>query len=521
MKSNHARIAKNTAYLYIRMSVNMIIGLYTSRLAVNLLGDSAYGVYGAVMALSVFICFVPASVFTTADRFVSYGIGEGNKTKLKKTFSNVLFMYAFFSVLSILAALSAGIWFLNHKIVIPAALTVSAPYVFILCLMSFLFQVAGTPFSILINSHEKMDVIAAINIGENIIKLILLVLMAKTLHESAGLIVLYSSMLALISFLGMSAAMIYSYRNFEETSFIPCCDKKILVPMLRFYFSDFYNMAAANALGKGRELLQNIYFGPLANTAAVLAGQVNTGINGISSAILNALRPPLIKSYAARQSEETNFLIVFGSELTALLMLAILVPMLFEAEFVIKLWLGRVPLYVCVFLRLIIINALADNIFYTLWQSIIATGKIKQQSILEGSLSFLSLAAIWLGYIAGLPVWICYAVPLLKSFICGANMIFLAKRNIPDFDHIIFIKNCIGKTVLYSAAMSLPALFVFYSISVYMPDTYAYKNVIRFFSVCLATSSAWLCIIAVYAFNKDIRTAVLNRVKSFLQKLRS
>ena len=516
MKSSHARIAKNTAYLYIRMSVNMIIGLYTSRLSVNLLGDSAYGVYGAVMALAVFICFVPASVFTTADRFVSYGIGEGNKIKLKETFSNILFMYSSFSVLAVLAAVSAGSWFLRYKIVVPAELSDFAPAVFILCLLSFLFQVAGTPFSILINSHEKMDVTAAINIGENIIKIVLLVLMAKTLSGSSGLIVLYSFMLAFISFFGMAAAMVYSYRNFEETSFVPCCNKKILVPMLKFYFSDFYNMAAANALGKGRELMQNIYFGPLANTAAVLAGQVNTGITGISSAILNALRPPLIKSYAARQTSETNFLIVFGSELTALLMLAILVPMLFEAEFVIKLWLGRVPLYVCVFLRLIIINALADAVFYALWQSIIATGKIKQQSILEGSLSFLSLAVIWLGYIAGLPVWICYAVPLFKSFICGANMILLAKRNMPGFSHVVFIKNCIAKTLLYFSAMALPAAAVFCFISVYLPDTFAYKNVVRFFSVCAATSVAWIFIISRYAFNEEIRSEILSKIKNFL-----
>ncbi|MBO4556730.1 MAG: hypothetical protein J5706_08210 [Elusimicrobiales bacterium] len=513
MKINHARIAKNTAYLYARMAVNMIIGLYTSRLSVNMLGDAAYGVYGAIMALSVFVCFVPASVFTTADRFVSYSIGAGDKSQLKKTFSNVLFMYVSFSVLAVLAAISAGVWFLHYKIVVPQELSSFAPAVFCLCLLSFLFQVIGTPFSILINSHEKMDVIAAINIGENILKLALLLLMSKTLHSASNLIVVYSFMLALISFCGMSAAMLYSRKNFEETSFIPGFDKKMLVPMLKFYFSDFYNVSASNALGKGRELLQNIYFGPLANTAAVLAGQVNAGINGISSAILNALRPPLIKSYAAKQTEETNFLVVFGSELAALLMLLILVPMLFEAEFVIRLWLGRVPMYVCVFLRLIIINALLDNIFYALWQSIVAAGKIKQQSVLDGSLSFLSLAAIWAGYIAGLPAWICYAVPIVKSFICGTNMIFLAKRHISNFDCNVFIKKCVGRPFLYFAAMSLPGMIVFYLTSCCLSDTFAYKGIVRFVSVCSATTLAWAAIIAFYAFNREIRAEILKRIK--------
>ena len=515
MKINHARIAKNTAYLYVRMAINMIIGLYTSRLAVNLLGDAAYGVYGAIMALSVFICFVPASVSTTADRFISYGIGEGDKIKLKKTFANILSLYVSFSLLSFFFAISAGAWFLRYKIVIPSELTAFAPTVFCLCLLSFLFQIIGNPFLILINSHEKMDVSAVINVGENVIKLILLVLMAKTFSNYSGLIVLYSFMLALISFLGMSASMLYSYRNFEETSFIPSFNKEVILPMLKFYFSDFYNVAASNSFGKGRELLQNIYFGPLSNTAAVLAGQVNSGINGISSAILNALRPPLIKSYASGQTAETNVLVIFGSEIASLLMLLILVPMLFEAEFIIYLWLGRISIYVCVFLRLFIIAALLENIFYTLWQSIIATGKIKQQSILEGSLSFLSLAVIWIGYIAGMPVWICYVIPIFKSFICGANMILLAKRNMPGFSHVVFIKKCIVKTLLYFTAMALPASAAFCFISVYLPDTFAYKNVIRFFWVCLSTSAVWLFIIFRYAFNEEIRNEILSRAKRF------
>ena len=39
------RIAKNTVMLYIRMIVIMIVTLYTTRVVLNVLGETDYGIY--------------------------------------------------------------------------------------------------------------------------------------------------------------------------------------------------------------------------------------------------------------------------------------------------------------------------------------------------------------------------------------------------------------------------------------------------------------------------------------------
>lgn len=44
--SSNKIIAKNTVFLYIRALISMLIGLYTFRVVIDVLGVDDYGVYG-------------------------------------------------------------------------------------------------------------------------------------------------------------------------------------------------------------------------------------------------------------------------------------------------------------------------------------------------------------------------------------------------------------------------------------------------------------------------------------------
>ena len=46
--SNCKRIAKNSIILYIRMTILMVVNLYTVRVVVNVLGLEDYGIYNVV-----------------------------------------------------------------------------------------------------------------------------------------------------------------------------------------------------------------------------------------------------------------------------------------------------------------------------------------------------------------------------------------------------------------------------------------------------------------------------------------
>ena len=48
MLSANKRIAKNTIVMYIRLITAMVVGLYTSRLVLSILGVSDYGLFAVV-----------------------------------------------------------------------------------------------------------------------------------------------------------------------------------------------------------------------------------------------------------------------------------------------------------------------------------------------------------------------------------------------------------------------------------------------------------------------------------------
>ena len=72
---NNKRIAKNTLYLYMRMLLSLIVQLYTSRVILNALGISDYGIYNVVGGVVTMFSFMSGTMSTAVQRFMSYAIG--------------------------------------------------------------------------------------------------------------------------------------------------------------------------------------------------------------------------------------------------------------------------------------------------------------------------------------------------------------------------------------------------------------------------------------------------------------
>ena len=73
--SNNKRIAKNTLFLYLRMIVVIIIGLYTSRVILQTLGVEDYGIYNLVGGIVSMLSFLNSAMVGASQRFISYELG--------------------------------------------------------------------------------------------------------------------------------------------------------------------------------------------------------------------------------------------------------------------------------------------------------------------------------------------------------------------------------------------------------------------------------------------------------------
>ena len=78
--SENRTIAKNTAFLYVRMLVVMVVSLYTSRVILKTLGIDDYGLYQAVGGIVGFLSFLNGALSTSTSRFITFALGKGDPT---------------------------------------------------------------------------------------------------------------------------------------------------------------------------------------------------------------------------------------------------------------------------------------------------------------------------------------------------------------------------------------------------------------------------------------------------------
>lgn len=78
---SNKRIVKNTLFLYVRMLITLVVGLYTSRVVLNTLGVENYGIYNIVGGVVALFGFLNSTMSGATQRFFTAAIGKMIKNK--------------------------------------------------------------------------------------------------------------------------------------------------------------------------------------------------------------------------------------------------------------------------------------------------------------------------------------------------------------------------------------------------------------------------------------------------------
>lgn len=84
-------------------------------------------------------------------------------------------------------------------------------------------------------------------------------------------------------------------------------------------------------------------------------------------------------------------LVCYGAKYNFFVLLLLSMPVLINTEIILQVWLGSVPEYTSIFVKLIIFNILIDCVSAPLMTSAQATGKIKLYQIIVGGVLLLNL----------------------------------------------------------------------------------------------------------------------------------
>lgn len=479
--NSNNRIARNALALYFRMFVTMLIGVYTSRVILQALGVTDYGIYNVVAGFVAMFTIISGSLSASVSRFLTYELGTGNTEKLLKVFRTSLVALLGISAIVVVVAETFGLWYLYNKMVLPPERLTAAFWCFQLSLLTLVITLVNMPYSASIIAHERMDIYAYLAVLNSLLKLGICFLV---LYSNGDRLILYATLLCGVSLLNQFIYMCFCRKNFKEARFGFYVDKMLFWDLFSFAGWNFIGSSAAIATSQGSNLLLNaLGGGPVVNAAYGIAntasGMVGTFVNNFTL----AFTPQITKRYAAKEYKSLITLLLFGSKYSYFLMYFISLPLLLNTRFVLEVWLGEVPEYTVWFTRFIILSNLFDAISRPLVNAKNAVGKIRNYQLVVGGILLTALPISYIALRCGLSPVSVTGCAAFVSFIAVLARLYMLHGDIPGFSSIQFIKD-VMLVVLGCSVLAAIAPMAFY---LYVP--YGWLNFIFTSIICVLSTA--------------------------------
>ena len=273
---------------------------------------------------------------------------------------------------------------LEHKMNISQERMNAANWVLQFSTFSFVATILSVPYNAAIIANEKMKAFAFISILEVSFKLLIVFSLSWFSFDKLKL---YAVLMFLLSVLLRIVYGIYAKKNFKECRFQWKWDKNIFKEMTAFAGWNMIGVSSSILRTQGVNIVLNIFYGTFVNAAMGIANQVKSAIENFTNNFIVALNPQITKSFASGDKSYLMTLVFHGSKYAFYLLLFISLPIILEAEIILKLWLKTVPEYAVIFVRLTLVVSLIESLSKTLIQAMFATGKIRDYQLMVGSIT--------------------------------------------------------------------------------------------------------------------------------------
>lgn len=496
---NNKRIAKNTLMLYVRMAITMCISIFTTRVLLQALGETDYGLVNLIGGVVMMFSFISGTMNTAVSRYITFELGRGDRCRLKQVVNLSQLIFFALIVLLLFFGETLGLWFFKTYLVLPPERADSAFWFFQFSIFAFLLSIANTPFIALVIAHEDMKIFAWASIFESITKLLIVYLLYLS---SLDHLVLYGALLILISLMHFAIYFIVCYLKYPESRFSYFFEKNLFKSLMFFGGWNIWGALSNLFTNIFVNVLLNNYFGPITNTARGISNQLSSAIASFTGNFFTAVNPQITKYYAANELEQSYLLTMLSSRFGFFLMYLILLPVWLLCPFMLNLWLGTVPAYTICFLRLILIQLQIDSISYPLMTLAQASGRIAlYQSVVGGTL-WLNLPFTWIMFHLGFSPWTFGVVAVLISLLCMVLRLVLVHRcaRLPLMDYVSKVLIPVGRVLVVAAILPVSMNFLLFD------DDPGFYQFITVSVICVIS-----CISAVFVFgvSKEERVVFL------------
>lgn len=421
--SENKRIAKNTAFLYIRQIIVMLVAIYTSRVILDVLGASDYGIYNVVGGVVSMMSFLNSALGASSSRFLTYELGRRDQDKLNRTFSASLNLHISVALIVFIVGETLGLWFFYEKLVIPNDRIVAAFWVYQFSIITTMISFTQVPYNASLISHENMSIYAYVGLYEAISKLSIVYLLTISPIDK----LIFYGLLLMLNSVGIQLFYrFYTTKRYEECRFRIVKEKSLYKTLLGYSGWDLFGNVAIICQGQGINILLNIFFGPVVNAARAIAFQIQNAVSMFVGSFLTAVRPQVVKSHAEGNDEAMYSLTFSGMKYAFLLITALAVPVILEIHYILNLWLGKAaPKETAIFTSLVLVNAIFQTWHNGFLMAFHAIGRIKTGNITGGVLMILSLPISYLFLKLGFDAYIVFIVIIVINLLAHINGMFL------------------------------------------------------------------------------------------------
>ena len=396
---NNRRIAKNTVFLYFRTFIVMLISLYTSRVVLDVLGETDFGIYNIVGGIVVLFTFLNSAMSAATQRYLNYELGRNNIDEVKRIFSTSINVHIGISLIVFILGEIIGLYFVMSQLNIPQERFSASIWVYHLSLIGCCINILRIPYNACIIAYERMSFYAYVSIVEVILKLVIVFLL---MVGSFDRLIEYALLMLLVLFITSFVYYFYCHKKFPICHYQWIWDKVLFKKLLSFSGWSMLGSIATTMSGQGSSILLNVFHGVSLNAAMGLSYQVHSAVASFVSSFQTAFTPQLVKIYATKQYNEFTSLVCSSSRLSYCLVFLIALPLMVCINTILQVWLTIVPNYTAEFIILTIINCIIDALSGPLWVAVQATGNIRRYQIIMSFLILLNLPFMYLCLFWGL-----------------------------------------------------------------------------------------------------------------------
>ena len=354
--------------------------------------------------------FLNISMASTIQRFLNNAQGQHDSLLARKVF-NIGIGLHFVIGIAVILLFSIMYLFLFNGVLNIAPDRIDAAKIIYLCLVvSAFFTIITVPYDALINAHEDMLTYSVIGIIDIFLKLLVAIAVAQA---SMDKLILYGMLMLAVPVATFAMMKVWCMRKYEECviSVRTYYDKSVSKQILAFSGWSLVGTSSSVVGNYGNNIVMNHFYGVALNAVMGIANQFQGMLMVLSSGMTRALNPVIYKSGAENHVQMIQYSYL-GCKYSYLLFALFAFPVIIATPFVLELWLGQIPLWAVLFVRLQLLRCLLEQLTSSLNKALEAVGKIKEYNIAVFAFNILPIGILSIAYSLGLPPYYHYIVAI-------------------------------------------------------------------------------------------------------------